>query len=101
MISKGIILAGGVGSRVGPSTKAISKQLIPLADKPIIFYSLSILMLLNIRNILIIVKKDDYSSFKRLLGNGKNYGISIKFAIQRNPEVCQMLLLLEKIYKKQ
>ena len=82
MIKKGIILAGGEGSRVGPSTKAISKQLIPLADKPIIFYSLSILMLLNIKDILIIVKKEDRFSFKKLLGNGKNFGIKISYAIQ-------------------
>ena len=100
MISKGIILAGGVGSRVGPSTKAISKQLIPLADKPIIFYSLSILMLLNIRNILIIVKKDDYSSFKRLLGNGKNYGISIKFAIQNEPRGLPDAFIIGKKFIK-
>ena len=100
MISKGIILAGGVGSRVGPSTKAISKQLIPLADKPIIFYSLSILMLLNIRNILIIVKKDDYSSFKRLLGNGKNYGISIKFAIQKEPRGLPDAFIIGKQFIK-
>ena len=100
MISKGIILAGGVGSRVGPSTKAISKQLIPLADKPIIFYSLSILMLLNIRNILIIVKKDDYSSFKRLLGNGKNYGISIKFAIQNEPKGLPDAFIIGKKFIK-
>ena len=100
MISKGIILAGGVGYRVGPSTKAISKQLIPLADKPIIFYSLSILMLLNIRNILIIVKKDDYSSFKRLLGNGKNYGISIKFAIQKEPRGLPDAFIIGKKFIK-
>ena len=100
MISKGIILAGGVGSRVGPSTKAISKQLIPLADKPIIFYSLSILMLLNIRNILIIVKKDDYSSFKRLQGNGKNYGISIKFAIQKEPRGLPDAFIIGKKFIK-
>lgn len=86
MIEKGIILAGGLGSRVGPSTKAISKHLIPLADKPIIFYSLSILMLLNIRNILIIVKSEDYKAFKRLLGNGKYFGIHIKYVIQKKPK---------------
>jgi glucose-1-phosphate thymidylyltransferase len=86
MIKKGIILAGGMGSRVGPSTKAISKQLIPIADKPIIFYSLSILMLLNIKNILIIVKPSDQHSFKSLLGNGKSFGIKITYATQNKPK---------------
>lgn len=85
MIKKGIILAGGIGSRVGPSTKAISKQLIPIADKPIIFYSLSILMLLDIKNILIIVKKEDKPAFIKLLGNGKNFGIKISYKIQKKP----------------
>ncbi len=85
MIKKGIILAGGIGSRVGPSTKAISKQLIPIADKPIIFYSLSILMLLDIKNILIIVKKEDKSAFIKLLGNGKNFGIKIAYKVQNKP----------------
>ncbi len=85
MIKKGIILAGGVGSRVGPSTKSTSKQLIPLADKPIIFYSLSILMLLDIKNILIITKKEDLSGFRKLLGNGGHLGIKIKYAIQSKP----------------
>ena len=86
MIKKGIILAGGMGSRVGPSTKAISKQLIPIADKPIIFYSLSILMLLNIKDILIIVKPSDQHSFKSLLGNGKSFGIKITYATQNKPK---------------
>ena len=85
MIKKGIILAGGIGSRVGPSTKAISKQLIPIADKPIIFYSLSILMLLDIKSILIIVKKEDKPAFIKLLGNGKNFGIKISYKIQKKP----------------
>jgi len=85
VIKKGIILAGGIGSRVGPSTKAISKQLIPIADKPIIFYSLSILMLLDIKNILIIVKKEDKPAFIKLLGNGKNFGIKISYKIQKKP----------------
>ena len=100
MIKKGIILAGGVGSRVGPSTKAISKQLIPLADKPIIFYSLSILMLLNIRNILIIVKKEDLTSFKKLLGNGKNFGIKIEYAIQKTPRGLPDAFIIGKKFIK-
>ena len=99
MVKKGIILAGGNGSRVGPSTKSISKQLIPLADKPIIFYSLSILMLLNIKDILIIVKKEDLTNFKKLLGNGKDFGVSIKFIIQKNHVVFLMHLFLEKFIK--
>jgi len=85
VIKKGIILAGGTGSRIGPSTKSISKQLIPIADKPIVFYSLSILMLLNIKNILIIVKQEDKLAFKKLLGNGKSFGIKITYAIQKKP----------------
>tara|TARA_Y100000591_G_C21761681_1_gene660440 strand:+ start:221 stop:1090 length:870 start_codon:yes stop_codon:yes gene_type:complete len=100
VIKKGIILAGGIGSRVGPSTKAISKQLIPLADKPIIFYSLSILMLLNIRNILIIVKKEDHPSFKKLLGNGKNFGIKIKYEIQKKPRGLPDAFILGKNFIK-
>ena len=85
MIKKGIILAGGMGSRVGPSTKAISKQLIPIADKPIIFYSLSVLMLLEIKDILIIVKPSDKSSYKKLLGDGKDFGIKITYINQNKP----------------
>ena len=100
MIKKGIILAGGVGSRVGPSTKAISKQLIPLADKPIIFYSLSILMLLNIKDILIIVKKEDYASFKKLLGKGKNFGINIKYAVQKTPRGLPDAFIIGKKFIK-
>ena len=96
MIKKGIILAGGMGTRVGPSTKAISKQLIPIADKPIIFYSLSILMLLDIKNILIIVKADDISSYKKLLGNGKSFGIKISYIIQKKPRGLPDAFLLGK-----
>ncbi len=96
MIKKGIILAGGIGTRVGPSTKAISKQLIPIADKPIIFYSLSILMLLDIKNILIIVKADDISSYKKLLGNGKSFGIKISYIIQKSPKGLPDAFLLGK-----
>jgi glucose-1-phosphate thymidylyltransferase len=100
VIKKGIILAGGVGSRVGPSTKAISKQLIPLADKPIIFYSLSILMLLNIRDILIIVKREDLVSFKKLLGNGKSFGINIKYAVQKTPRGLPDAFIIGKKFIK-
>ena len=100
MIKKGIILAGGNGSRVGPSTKAISKQLIPLADKPIIFYSLSILMLLNIKDILIIVKKDDLLNYKKLLSNGKDFGIKINYAIQDKPRgLPEAFIIGEKFIK--
>ena len=100
MIKRGIILAGGNGSRVGPSTKAISKQLIPLADKPIIFYSLSILMLLNIKNILIIVKKEDLTSFKKLLGDGRDFGIKINYAIQQKPNGLPDAFLIGKKFIK-
>lgn len=85
MINKGIILAGGLGTRIGPITKSISKQLIPLYDKPTIFYSLSILMLMNIRDILIITKQEDIESYNRLLGNGSNFGIKIIYKIQEKP----------------
>ena len=100
MIKKGIILAGGIGSRVGPSTKAISKQLIPIADKPIIFYSLSILMLLGIRNILLIVKKEDKPVFIKLLGNGKNFGIKINYKIQEKPRGLPDAFIIGKKFIK-
>ena len=96
MIKKGIILAGGMGTRVGPSTKAISKQLIPIADKPIIFYSLSILMLLDIKDILIIVKPEDKLSYKKLLGNGNSFGIKISYMVQKNPRGLPDAFLLGK-----
>lgn len=85
MISKGIILAGGMGTRVGPVTKSVSKQLLPIADKPIIFYAISILMLMNIKNILIIIKPGDEASFRKLLGNGSDFGIKITYKIQKKP----------------
>ena len=96
MIKKGIILAGGTGTRVGPSTKAISKQLIPIADKPIIFYSLSILMLLNIRDILIIVKPSDKHAFNKLLGNGESFGIKIRYVVQKKPRGLPDAFILGK-----
>jgi glucose-1-phosphate thymidylyltransferase len=101
MISKGIILAGGLGTRVGPVTKAISKQLIPLFDKPIIFYSLSILMLMNIRKILLITKPEDIDSFKKILNDGSDFGIQIKYTIQKNPNgLPDAFILGESFIKK-
>jgi glucose-1-phosphate thymidylyltransferase len=101
MISKGIILAGGLGTRVGPVTKAISKQLIPLFDKPIIFYSLSILMLMNIRKILLITKSEDIDSFKKILNDGSDFGIEIEYEIQKKPNgLPEAFILGESFIKK-
>ncbi len=82
---KGIVLAGGLGSRLYPTTLGISKQMIPIYDKPMIFYPLSVLMLAEIREILIISSPQDISSFKRLLGNGSMFGLDISFAEQKKP----------------
>ena len=82
MIKKGIILAGGKGTRMSPLTKAVNKQLLPIYDKPLIFYPLSILMLANIKDILIIVNKGQLNQYKKILPNGKNLGININYIEQ-------------------
>ena len=85
MIKKGIILAGGKGTRMSPLTKAINKQLLPIFDKPLIFYPLSILMLSKIKDILIIVNKGELSQYKKIIPSGKNLGIKITYAEQSEP----------------
>jgi glucose-1-phosphate thymidylyltransferase len=85
MIKKGIILAGGKGTRMSPLTKAVNKQLLPIYDKPLIFYPLSILMLSKIKDILIIVNKGQLNQYKKLLPNGENLGIKITYIEQDKP----------------
>ena len=85
MIKKGIILAGGMGTRMSPLTKAVNKQLLPIYDKPLIFYPLSILMLAKIKDILIIVNKGQLNQYKKLLPNGNNLGIKITYLEQNKP----------------
>jgi len=85
MIKKGIILAGGKGTRLSPLTKIINKQLLPLYDKPLIFYPLSILMLAGIRNVLIITNPNEDENFRKILGDGSNFGIKIQYLEQKKP----------------
>ena len=86
MIKKGIILAGGMGTRMSPLTKAVNKQLLPLYDKPLIYYPLSVLMLAGIKNILIIVNKGQLSQFKNILPEKNNFGVTIQYKEQLKPK---------------
>ena len=85
MIKKGIILAGGMGTRMSPITKSVNKQLLPIYDKPLIYYPLSVLMLAGIKDILIIVNKGQINQFRKVLNNGENIGIKIQYKEQQNP----------------
>ena len=96
MIKKGIILAGGSGTRMSPITKAVNKQLLPLYDKPLFFYPLSVLMLAKIRDILIIVNKGQVDQFKKVLPDGKNLGIKIQYKEQESPKGLPDAFLIGK-----
>ena len=94
---KGILLAGGVGSRLFPVTQAVSKQLLPVGDKPLIYYSLSVLMLAGIRDIALVCNETDVPGYRKLFGNGSDLGLSINYVIQPRPEgIAQAFLLAEQ-----
>ncbi len=101
MVKKGIILAGGMGTRMSPLTKAVNKQLLPIHDKPLIFYPLSILMLAKIKNILIIVNKGELTQYKKILPDGENLGINISYEEQDKPNgLPEAFIIGKKFIKK-
>ena len=102
MIKKGIILAGGMGTRMSPITKAVNKQLLPIYDKPLIYYPLSILMLAKIKDILIIVNKGQLDQYKKIIPDGKRFGIKISYLEQDKPRgLPDAFILGEKFIKKE
>ena len=100
MIKKGIILSGGIGTRMSPLTKAVNKQLLPIYDKPLIFYPLSILMLSKIREVLIIVNKGQLNQYKKIIPDGKRLGMKITYKEQSKPKGLPDAFILGKKFIK-